>query len=194
MNTLYNIHALSVLCVSSLKIKLTNFSPHCHLLLIKGPCQDGHVVAIDPTKTLRCTPKKCNGRRSCGHHNLGLRGSCSASGLYTYDVFRGRPTCANIYAGDSPYFKPIQEIQTLDAAYNQHSPGAALYSSTRQHLTGEAGEVKDIKRQDSNTGGILQVSSALPDDALLNPCRPGAKNGNNLKCTNPIGLVDLFEL
>ena len=136
------------------------------------------MVAIDQTKALRCTPKQCRDSRSCGRHLLGSRGSCPASGLYSYDVFRGRPTCANIFATDSPYFKPTEEIQTLDAAYNQQSGSTALYRSDRRP--------EFIKRQGSNTGGILQLPSALPDDALLNPCRPGARNGNNLKCTNPI--------
>jgi len=144
------------------------------------------VVAFDRTKALRCTPKKCTDNRYCGHHNLGSRGSCPASGLYSYDVFRGKPTCANIFAKDSPYFKPVEEIQTLDAAYNTYSITSAPYRSSKKSIIEEI-EVEAIKRQGSNTGGILQVPSALPDDALLNPCRPGARNGNNFKCTNPIG-------
>jgi hypothetical protein len=41
------------------------------------------------------------------------------------------------------------------------------------------------RRQGATTGGIFQFPSFSPE-ALLNPCRPGARREMNYKCTSPL--------
>jgi len=47
--------------------------------------------------------------------------------------------------------------------------------------------MEPMERQD--TAGILQLPSSLPDP-LLQPCRTGARQGDNFKCANPLVYVD----
>jgi hypothetical protein len=48
------------------------------------------------------------------------------------------------------------------------------------------------KQGEALTSGLFQVPSSVPDQ-LLNPCRPGAKKGNNFKCTNSVYKSQFYE-
>ena len=110
-------------------------------------------------------------------YDLGSRGPCSSTQFFAFDVFSLTSRCFDARSSSSPYFTSAKEdaflSNTFDALY--------VYDFYRVHLVQQANN----KRQDANTAGLFQIPASLPEP-LLNPCRPGARNGNNLKCTNPL--------
>lgn len=111
-------------------------------------------------------------------YDLGSTGPCSSTQFLAFDVFSLTPRCFDTHSATSPYFTSAKEdvflSNTFDALY--------VYDFYRVLL---AQQGSNNNRQDANTGGLFQIPASLPEP-LLNPCRPGARNGNNLKCTNPL--------
>ena len=122
---------------------------------------------------------------------LGSRGPCnSISHMLGYDVFKRQPQCTNVEDPSSPYSSSPQEEESLDRVYNQLYPE---YDDVRVWLIRQNVNRNDTaqRRQDTNTVGIFQLPSSLPD-SLLVPCRPGARRGLNYKCANPLVYVCIY--
>ncbi len=165
-----------------------------------GPCPLGQVVAISRTGNIRCTPAECQfnpnlplapyGDGFC--YALGSLGPCRNQSfqLFGYDVFRRRSTCANVATFDSPYFVSEQEEVFLTNIFSQLLPDyddyrVILVNDPQSSVGRRNWNATSIRRQGVNTAGVFQFPASL-QDPLLNPCRPGARNGNNYKCTNPL--------
>ncbi|XP_057370173.1 uncharacterized protein LOC130691269 [Daphnia carinata] len=170
----------------------------CVPLFSKGPCPDGNVVSITPEGRLGCTPEECQsidgqdnslqlvstGSGVC--YPLGSRGPCTnTSQLLGYDVFRRRLQCVNILDPSSPYFSSPEEEDLIDSVYNQFVAEYDDYQISLIYQNAVERKDKGQRRQGGNTAGALQFPSSSPD-ALLQPCRNGAREGINFKCTNPL--------
>lgn len=163
-----------------------------------GPCPARQVITISPEGKLGCTPAECQsidgGDKSlqlvptedgvC--YPLGSRGPCSTtSQLLGYDIFERRIQCVNTQNASSPYFFSSQENELADNVYNQIQPE---YNAFQVFLVGQSLVQRNDtaqRKQDTNTVGVFQIPSSLPDP-ILHPCRPGARRGLNYKCTNPL--------
>ena len=167
-------------------------------LCLKGPCQDGNVVTISPKGRLGCTPAECQSMdgedkslQLVSDENgvcyaLGLQGPClSTSQLLGYDIFKRRLQCVNIQDPSSPYFFSPREEKILDSIYIQLYPEYDDYRISLVYESLEGRNDKGQRRQGANTAGIFQFPSSSPE-VLLQPCRTGARQGTNYKCTNPI--------
>lgn len=165
-------------------------------LCLKGPCREGNVVTISPQGRLGCTPAECQSidgedkslqlvpTENGVCYALGSHGPCSTtSQLLGYDIFKRRLQCVNIQDPSSSYFFSPREGEMLNSIYNQLYPE---YDDYRISLVYESLEGRnDQRRQGANTFGIFQFPSSLLE-TLLQPCRTGARQGMNFKCTNPI--------
>lgn len=165
-------------------------------------------MTISQGGRLFCTPDECpaingendslqqlvpNDKGDC--FALGSVGPCSASQLLGYDIFERQLECVNITDPSSPYF-PLssQEGGLIDRimlealmSYQFHPDDNDLHFGLIQQA--KRGIIKrKIQRQDATTAGIFQLPSSLPDP-LLQPCRTGARQGENFKCTNPLMYV-----
>lgn len=159
-------------------------------------------MTITQTQNIVCLPSKCllNGsnlplaRYNDGFcYALGSQGPCQSQSiqLFSYNVFRGQSLCVNVTALDSPYFLSEQEENELDSIFNQISPDYndfrvflvydPQYTGSKRFLN-----TTSIRRQGETTAGVFQLPTSLPADPQLNPCRPGAKNGNNFKCIDSL--------
>jgi len=78
-----------------------------------------------------------------------------------------------------------EDIDELNINYNQLSPE---YDNFRFLFTRDSAKNSAGKRQGDAllTAGLFQLPANFPKDPLLNACRPGDRNGNNYKCTNPV--------
>ncbi len=166
-----------------------------------GPCPLGQVVAFSRTGSIRCTPSKCqfNANLPLAPYKdgfcyvLGSKGPCrykKSLQLFGYDVFRRKSLCLNVTAFDLPYFLSDQEEATIDKIYNQLLPEYDNYriffmSDPKKGVKTTNLNANSIRKQGGNTAGLFQLPSRIPN-SLLNSCRPGARNGNNYKCTNPL--------
>ncbi|KZS08618.1 Uncharacterized protein APZ42_027307 [Daphnia magna] len=174
-----------------------NVQDDCISLFSKGPCPDGNVVAITPEGRLGCMPKECQsidsqdnslqlvstGNGVC--YPLGSRGPCTnTSQLLGYDVFKRQLQCVNIFDPSSPYFSSPEE-DLIDSVYNQFVPEYDDYQISLIYQNVVERKDKGQRRQGGNTAGAFQFPSSSPD-ALLQPCRNGAREGINFKCTNPL--------
>ena len=159
----------------------------------------GHVLTFNSVGALICSRINCSRQKLIGRrqnvafipvddglcYQLNSSTPCrssSGSSLVDFDVFKLKPKCSDIKS-------PVEEYEDdeLDATYNQLYPDYDFYhfvlvggvkkNQKRLFLT------KSKRRQDSLTSGLFQVPNAFPDQ-LLNPCRPGSRNGNNFKCRN----------
>lgn len=163
---------------------------------ISGPCQDGYVVSINQDGRLGCTPAECEStdgkdflqqlvlaNKAC--YVLGSRGPCSTtSQLLGYDIFKRRLQCVNLLDPFSPYFSWHEENNLLDSIYNHLHLESDEFRTSLVYQSLE-GRNDTLRRQGANTAGIFQFPSSSPD-TLLNPCRTGARQGANYKCTNPL--------
>jgi len=156
------------------------------------------VVAIGQTgDNLQCTPSQCplNGNENvplvpfedgrC--YPLGSQRPCRSQPfqLLGYDVFERRAVCVNVTAIGSPYFEVEEEIDQIDTNINKdYNQLLSKYDDFRVSFFA----IKPAgKRQgDAHVTGLFHLMSNFPKDPLLNPCRSGARNRNNYKCTNPI--------
>jgi len=97
----------------------------------------------------------------------------------------------NVSASDSAYFTSEKEEKSMDNIFNQLLPEYDNYriyfvSDSKKNPTKRGDwRAASVRRQGGVTAGLFQLPSRLPD-SLLNSCRPGARNGNNYKCTNPL--------
>lgn len=163
-------------------------------------------MTISRLGTLSCSPAECNPganedsglqqliRYQDGFcYALGSTGPCPSSlidnklhnnNFLGYDVFKRQAQCVDVSAPESPYFTSFEEDSLLDSIFDQLYPYYDDYRVrlVQQNLLGKRNgtEIADA-RQDSNTAGVFQLPGSL-----LNPCRPGSRNGNNFKCTNPL--------
>ncbi|KAI9556269.1 hypothetical protein GHT06_018843 [Daphnia sinensis] len=182
------------------KYPFPNPKDNCVALFTRGPCPAGQVMTISQGGRLFCAPAECpaingendsqqqlvpNGKGEC--FTLGSTGPCPASQLLGYDVFERELECVNITDPSSPYFSPSsQERGLIDALllHQFHPDDNDLQFGLIQQA--KQGIIKrKIQRQDATTAGIFQLPSSLPDP-LLQPCRSGARQGENFKCTNPL--------
>ena len=145
---------------------------------------------------------------------LGSSGPCPPSSVFSYDVFKMKTVCSKDLELSSSQLLE-QDINDLDESYNQLYPEYDFYrvtlfygkqrkylmknrmltpqfaakpiviSKTIEKLEPFTSPIKSNERQDIITSGVFQVPGSLPSDEILNGCRPGGKNGNNFKCTNP---------
>lgn len=139
------------------------------------------------------------------YYPLGSRGPCQSMAsffadnnrrelLFGYDVFQLKPVCVDVSPFDSPYFNPTEEHQRFENALNRPTtlmtrlPTTLLFQKNQHKIdflsNKKFGGNNGKRRQGDLTSGVFQVPGSLPDP-LLNPCRPGAKNDNNFKCTDP---------
>ncbi|XP_032781080.2 uncharacterized protein LOC116919237 isoform X1 [Daphnia magna] len=187
------------------KYPFPNPKDNCVALFSRGPCPAGQVMTISQGGRLFCTPDECpvingendslqqlvpNDKGDC--FALGSVGPCSAPQLLGYDIFERQLECVNITDPSSPYF-PLssQEGGLIDRimleafmSYQFHPDDNDLHFGLSQQA--KRGIIKrKIQRQDANTAGIFQLPSSLPYP-LLQPCRTGARQGENFKCTNPL--------
>ncbi|XP_045026492.1 uncharacterized protein LOC116919237 isoform X3 [Daphnia magna] len=187
------------------KYPFPNPKDNCVALFSRGPCPAGQVMTISQGGRLFCTPDECpaingendslqqlvpNDKGDC--FALGSVGPCSAAQLLGYDIFERQLECVNITDPSSPYFSssfqergPIDRVM-LDALllHQFHPDDNDLQFGLIQQA--KRGIIKrKIQRQDASTAGIFQLPSSLPDP-LLQPCRTGARQGENFKCTNPL--------
>ena len=161
-----------------------------------GPCQLGQVVAFNQAENLQCMPSRCKFNANdliplspyedglC--YALGSQGPCRSQPfqLFGYDVFERRTLCVNVTAIGSPYFELDEDIDVLDKNYNQVSPE---YDDFRFFFTSDPAQNSAGRRQgDALTAGLIQLPANFPKDPMINACKPGAQNGNNYKCTNPV--------
>jgi hypothetical protein len=72
----------------------------------------------------------------------------------------------------------------LDSIYNHLHLESDEFRTSLVYQSLE-GRNDTLRRQGANTAGIFQFPSSSPD-TLLNPCRTGARQGANYKCTNPL--------
>ncbi|EFX63105.1 hypothetical protein DAPPUDRAFT_269070 [Daphnia pulex] len=175
----------------------------CVSLFSQGPCPNRQVLVITEDGRLNCEPLECqsiNGgddgrfqqlipdeKGTC--FALGSRGPCSSTQLLGYDIFKRQLQC--VVDPFSPESPPSQQNELVNAAENRQ-----LYS--QDYISERIGWIEylisisllqrsklmePIERQDN--AGILQVPSSLPD-SLLQPCRSGARQGDNFKCANPL--------
>lgn len=165
------------------------------LFWMPGPCPIGQWVAIDNRSgTLSCMPAECQSRSEelpVARHSdgfcyvLGSQGPCgfSPAQFLGFDVFRRRTQCVDTRSPQSPYFTSRQEDAFLAATFNQlyanyDSYRVSLVSTSLRRNETDAGP--DRRQDIINTSGVFQLPGSL-----LNPCRPGARSGNNFKCTSP---------
>ena len=85
----------------------------------------------------------------------------------------------DVFDAGSPYRLTGEEASRLDAIYNQ------LYIYDALPVTSGAGDSNALFNRKQGSLGVLQVPDSL-ENPLLSPCRPGARNDNNYKCTNPL--------
>lgn len=156
------------------------------------------MVTINQQGRLGCTPTECESidgknflqqsvlvnKRRC--YILGSRGPCSTTAqLLGYDIFKRRSQCVNLEDPSSSYFVSPREKEMLDSIYNQLYPEYDDYRISLMYQSLEGRNDKGQRRQGANTAGIFQFpSSSL--ETLLQPCRTGARQGMNFKCTNPL--------
>lgn len=167
----------------------------------KGPCPDEHVVTISQGGRLFCGPAECQSFKSpmmqqlvptekgdC--YALGSQGFCANnSQVLGYDIFKRQLQCVNII---SLITSPKQNGSSNRRASESRNP---LHSSRKAKLKLDQENVlintrsKTQERRRQDNGGIFQfpgsnVSAKI--DLLLQPCRTGARQGVNHKCTNPL--------
>ena len=179
--------------------------PHddCVALFTRGPCPLGEIVTINNvTGALVCSHDICSSKNSIINRRqqhqsiidgqlqlipaddglcypLGSSGPCPIASIFHYDIFKLKSVCVNVLSSNAADSDGLD-----DENYNQLYPEYDFY---RIRFTYHGNN-----RQKSRDHGInhlieqkqeAQVLSSLPDK-LLNPCRPGEKQGNNFKCTN----------
>ena len=150
-------------------------------------------MSITKAGTITCTRSECQSTDSNlqlanykdGHcYILGTTGSClNHRSLYGYDVLNIETVCADIFAFDSPYYVSDEEVELIDATYNQLYP---FYDRFQMILTENLSRKNKFNSlvSERQSAGLFQFPENIPIP-LLNPCRPGSRNGNNFKCTNP---------
>ena len=166
----------------------------CVKLFTRGPCPSGRMVAVDPAGRLSCSPVQCpnsRGRqlvpfRDGRCYQLGTRGPCSSGQLLGFDVLRNQTVCADLV--DSPYSSSATERAELDRNYNQRVPFhdvAVILVGWKRKTFNWRSKLTGMWRKQDDLDGIFRLPTRI-SEALLVPCRPGARNGNNFKCTNPL--------
>ena len=121
---------------------------------------------------------------------LGSSGPCPTVSLtFDYDVFKLSWSCVNVSLAAA------DDDESDDAIYNQIPDViereydfyriVLVYGNRHESNHRRRGSSQQLidRKQGVLTSGVFQVPAALPDP-LLNPCRPGAKQGNNFKCSN----------
>lgn len=155
-----------------------------------GPCPPGQVVALGQSGALACLASQCQsndaGRQLAPFgigfcYEIGSRGPCPESQYFGFDVFLQTVGCVDIRSPGTVYYTSVEEDAFLDETFNELYPD---YSDYRVQLVNRRRNAT-AKRRQFGLGGIFQVPSSFPE-ILLNPCRPGERNGNNFKCTNPL--------
>lgn len=160
-------------------------------------------MTINQQGRLGCTPTECESiggkdflqqlvlAHKGGCYILGSRGPCSTTQLLGYDIFIRQSQCVNLLDPFSPYFSWREENDLLDSIYNQLHPEydeiqtSFVYQSLVERNATIGRNDKGQRRQGANTFGVFQFPSSLPE-TLLHPCRTGARQGINYKCTNPL--------
>ncbi len=146
---------------------------------------------------IRCTPSKfqLNAQPLALYkdgfcYSLGSQGPCRRQPFQLfgyYDVFQRDNLCVNVTSSDLSYFLSKQEEMLIDDIFEPKFDDERIFLVTdTQKLVGKRNwNATSIRRQESITSGIFQLPTRLPT-SLLNPCQPGARNGENYKCTNPL--------
>ena len=119
-------------------------------------------------------------------YQLGTRGPCSSGQLLGFDVLRNQTVCADL--ADSPYSSSATERAELDRNYNQRVPFhdvAVILVGWKRKTFNWRSKLAGMWRKQDDSDGIFRLPTRI-SEALLVPCRPGARNGNNFKCTNPL--------
>ena len=170
----------------------------------KGPCPGGQVVSISQGGRLFCAPDECQSPSSNSESFLALvpsdkgqcqaigsRGSCSsaASQWLGYDIFKRQLQCTNVTDSSSPYSSFLQERKLSKKVFNnqeevernRRKSNVSIGTIDQNSLYGT--NVTDNRRQ--GTFGLFQFPSSI-SSSLLQPCRTGARQGFNQKCTNPL--------
>ena len=120
------------------------------------------------------------------YYPLGSSGPCRPSFLFDYDVFQLKTTCTILSLPEE------DDEDHFDENYNQIYPENNFFrviggkehwqSSQRQGFP-----FASYKTPIEPIGyGLISKLTGVSrvHDQLLNPCRPGSRNGNNFKCAN----------
>ena len=163
------------------------------------------MVTLSQGGRLFCTPDECQASNISNSNSsmsfipsdkgkcqvIGSRGTCSStsSQFLGYDVFKRQLQCANVTDPTSPYFSYLRErrfdkkifSQMPQIEKNQKKIDVPIETVHQNSLI----KTNDTDNRRQGTFGIFQVPSSV-SDSLLQPCRPGARNGFNQKCVNPL--------
>lgn len=129
-------------------------------------------------------------------YDIGSRGPClqpkssSKTQFFGFDVFTKMARCVDIRSPSTAYYTSVEEDAFLDANFNELYPEFSDYQVQLVKVATKRRNATAKRKQDGfGLGGIFRVPSDVPEyvpEALLNPCRPGSRYGNNYKCTNPL--------
>ena len=160
----------------------------------KGPCPHHQVVTISQGGRLVCGPAECQSVNTIGNlkqlvptekgecYALGSQGFCAKkSQALGYDIFNRQLQCVNVSSLNSPNSSSNRRVSNSSNHSSMNKlDHEKLLIKTRNKTPGS-------RRQDNR--GIFQFpgsSVATKIDFLLQPCRTGARQGVNHKCTNPL--------
>ena len=163
------------------------------------------MVTLSQGGRLFCTPDECQASNISNSNSsmsfipsdkgkcqaIGSRGTCSSasSQFLGYDVFKRQLQCINVTDPTSPYFSYLRErrfdkkifSQMPQIERNQRKIDVPVKTVHTNLLI----KTNDTNNRRQGTFGIFQVPSSV-SNSLLQPCRPGVRNGFNQKCTNPL--------
>jgi hypothetical protein len=116
------------------------------------------------------------------YHPLGSSGPCRPSFLFDYDVFQLKTTCTILSLLEE------DDDDLFDENYNQLYPENNFYRNEHWQSSYRQGfPFASYKTPIEPIGyGLISKPTGVSrvHDQLLNPCRPGSRNGNNFKCAN----------
>ena len=161
------------------------------------------MVTLSQGGRLFCTPDECQASNISNSNSsmsfipsdkgpcqaIGSRGTCSSVQFLGYDVFKRQLQCTNVTDPTSPYFSFLRE-RRFDKKIFSQMPQIERKQRKIDVPVKTVHQNLLIKTNDTNnrrqgTFGIFQVPSSV-SNSLLQPCRPGVRNGFNQKCTNPL--------
>ena len=163
------------------------------------------MVTLSQGGRLFCTPDECQASNISNSNSsmsfipsdkgpcqaIGSRGTCSSasSQFLGYDVFKRQLQCINVTDPTSPYFSYLRErrfdkkifSQMPQIERKQKKIDVPIKTVHQNSLI----KTNDTDNRRQSTFGLFQFPTSV-SNSLLQPCRPGVRNGFNQKCTNPL--------
>lgn len=116
---------------------------------------------------------------------MGTFGPCySSDKVVGYDIFDLKGKCIDLKDPTTPYFLSSELNSKLDKAYNEDDD--LKYKNVNKTIIRrrKISKASRVGRQ-TNTFGAFQVNNNLVSSNLAG-CQLGNRNGNNVKCANPL--------